>query len=338
MILLALESTCDETAAAVVTDDCQVLGAALASQDQLHARFRGVVPELAARAHVERILPVIDEALRRAALDLARIDAVAVATTPGLAGSLLVGLAAAKAMALALDRPLVAVNHLHAHIYACRVAFGPEVFPCVGLVASGGHTHLYDCNSALEFSLLGGTIDDAAGEAFDKAAALLGLGYPGGPAIEQAAQRGNPHAYPFPRTFANEPQRLQFSFSGLKTALRYVVQPPGGTPLDVQQVLRVRDDLAASFQAAVVDVLAAKCSHALERTNRRILCVGGGVAANGRLRAHLQELALSRGVRLYIAPRELCTDNAVMGALAAERLRAGQHDPLDLDIAAGLVR
>lgn len=338
MILLALETTCDETAAAVVTDDCQVLGAAIASQDLLHARFRGVVPELAARAHVERILPVIDEALRRAALDLSRIDAVAVATTPGLAGSLLVGLAAAKAMAVALDRPLVAVNHLHGHIYACRVAFGPEVFPCVGLVASGGHTHLYDCTSPLEFSLLGGTIDDAAGEAFDKAAALLGLGYPGGPAIEQAAQRGNPDAYPFPRTFANEPERLQFSFSGLKTALRYVVQPPGSTPLSAQQLMSVRDDLAASFQAAIVDVLVAKCSHALERTKRRTLCVGGGAAANGRLRAGLEELARARGVRLYVAPRELCTDNAVMGALAAERLRAGQRDSLDLDIAAGLVR
>lgn len=338
MNLLALETTCDETAAAVVTDTCQVLGAALASQDLLHARFRGVVPELAARAHVERILPVIDEALRRSGVDLACIDAVAVATTPGLAGSLLVGLAAAKALAVALDRPLVAVNHLHAHIYACRLAYGPQVFPCVGLVASGGHTHLYDCCGPLEYSLLGGTIDDAAGEAFDKAAALLGLGYPGGPAIEQAARRGNPRAYRFPRSFASDPQRLQFSFSGLKTALRYVVEPPGAAPLDAQQLARVRDDLAASFQEAVVDVLVAKCSHALQQTGRQTLCVGGGVAANGRLRAALEELAASRGIRVYIAPRELCTDNAVMGALAAERLRAGQHDPLDLDIEAGLVR
>jgi N6-L-threonylcarbamoyladenine synthase len=338
VILLALETTCDETAAAVVTDDCQVLGAALASQDLLHARFSGVVPELAARAHVERILPVIDEALRRAGLELARIDAVAVATTPGLAGSLLVGLAAAKALAVALDRPLVAVNHLHAHIYACRLAYGPEVFPCVALVASGGHTHLYDCRGPLDLTLLGGTIDDAAGEAFDKAAALLGLGYPGGPAVEQAARRGNPGAYHFPRTFANEPRRLQFSFSGLKTALRYVVQPPGGTPLAPEQLAMVRDDLAASFQEAVVDVLVAKCGHALEHTGRPTLCVGGGVAANGRLRTRLEELAGSRGIRLYVAPRELCTDNAVMGALAAERLRAGQHDALDLDIEAGLLR
>ena len=338
MILLAVETTCDETAAAVVTDDCQVLGSALASQDLLHARFRGVVPELAARAHVERIVPVIDEALRRANLKLGRIDAVAVATTPGLAGSLLVGLAAAKALAVALDRPLVAVNHLHAQIYACRMAFGPHVFPCVGLVASGGHTHLYDCTGPLHFSLLGGTIDDAAGEAFDKAAALLGLGYPGGPAIERAAQGGNPHAYPFPRTFANEPNRLQFSFSGLKTALRYVVQPPGGPPLDPQRLAQVRHDLAASFQAAVVEVLVAKCGHALDLTRRETLCVGGGVAANGRLRTALEDLARRRGIRLYIAPRELCTDNAVMGALAAERLRAGQCDALDLDIEAGLIR
>ena len=197
MKLLILESTCDETAAAIVTDTLQVLSSVVASQDDLHARFRGVVPEIAARAHVERILPVIDLALERAGVGLSQIDAVAVANTPGLAGSLLVGLVAAKTLCLALDLPLLAVNHVHAHIYACRLAAGREVFPCVGLIVSGGHSLLFDCRNPTAFRVLGGTIDDAAGEAFDKVASMLGLPYPGGPAVARVAQRGNPQAYPF---------------------------------------------------------------------------------------------------------------------------------------------
>ena len=184
--ILTIETTCDETAAAVVSEDLQVLSSVVASQDQLHERFAGVVPEIAARAHVERILPVIDEALTRAGLKLADLDAIAVANTPGLAGSLLVGVTAAKTLALAVGKPLLAINHLHAHIYACRMAAGRDVFPCVGLIVSGGHTSLYHCRAATDFAYLGGTIDDAAGEAFDKVASMLGLGYPGGPAIGRA--------------------------------------------------------------------------------------------------------------------------------------------------------
>jgi len=339
VILLTLETTCDETAAAVVTDQLEVLGSVVASQDHLHQRFGGVVPEIASRAHVERILPVIHEALAKAGVTLRELDAVAVANTPGLAGSLLVGLAAAKTLALALDIPLVAVNHLQAHVYACRIASGENVFPCVALVVSGGHTSLYRCRSPLEFELLGGTIDDAAGEAFDKVASMLGLPFPGGPSIQKAAERGDAAAYPFPRTFLNDAARLDFSFSGLKTAVRYTLVGPGHVDfdklqLDPQQVA----DVAASFQAAVVDVLAGKAFAALEQSGLNILCVGGGVAANSALRRRLEAEAVQRGVKLYIPPLHLCTDNAVMGAIAVERLKAGLVEPLDLDAVAGLQR
>lgn len=336
-LVLTIESTCDETAAAIVSDRLEVLGSAVASQDALHERFRGVVPEIASRAHVERILPVIDEALRKAHLELNDIGAVAVANTPGLAGSLLVGVSAAKALAVALEIPLVAINHVQAHIYACRLAYGEDVFPCVGLVVSGGHTNLYRCASPLDFELLGGTIDDAAGEAFDKVAAMLGLGYPGGPAIERAAKRGNSRAYTLPRTFLNEPGRLAFSFSGLKTAVRYKIAGQGNTeiaPPDEQTAA----DLAASFQIAVVDVLAGKSLDALRRTGWSTLCVGGGVAANQLLRQRLDEIASRENIQVYIAPRELCTDNAVMGAIAIERLKAGLAESLELDALPGQVR
>src|SRR3954451_10651323 len=225
--LLTIETTCDETAAAVVTDQLEVLSSVVASQDALHERFGGVVPEIASRAHVERILPVIDEALSKAGVKLSDLDAIAVANTPGLAGSLLVGLSAAKAIALACNLPLVAVNHLQAHIYACRLASGRDVFPCVGLVVSGGHSNLYRCAGPIDFTPLGGTIDDAAGEAFDKVASLLGLPYPGGPAIERVARDGNAATFSFPRAFLRERERLAFSFSGLKTAVRYQIAPPG---------------------------------------------------------------------------------------------------------------
>lgn len=336
-LILTLETTCDETAAAVVSDQLDVLGSSVASQDALHERFRGVVPEIASRAHVERILPVIDAALRQARVTLAEIGAVAVANTPGLAGSLLVGVAAAKALAVALDIPLIAVNHVQAHIYACRLAYGEEVFPCVGLVVSGGHTNLYRCPGPLDFELLGGTIDDAAGEAFDKVAAMLGLGYPGGPAIERAAERGNPRAYALPRTFLHEPARLAFSFSGLKTAVRYKIAGQHAAEL-VPPDEQTAADLAASFQEAVVDVLVGKSLDALRQTGWSTLCVGGGVAANSRLRQRLEEKAHQEGFRVYIAPRALCTDNAVMGAIAIERLKAGLVESLDLDAQPGLIR
>jgi N6-L-threonylcarbamoyladenine synthase len=342
VLLLTIETTCDETAAAVVTDRLEVLSSVVASQDALHERFGGVVPEIASRAHVERILPVIDEALRKANVTLDDLSAVAVANTPGLAGSLLVGLSAAKAICVARDLPLLAVNHLQAHIYACRLASGRDVFPCVGLVVSGGHSNLYRCEGPTDFTPLGGTIDDAAGEAFDKVASLLGLPYPGGPSIERAARDGDPERHRFPRPLLDNPDRLDFSFSGLKTAVRYLVAGPGknlplplgegrgegALPLTPQELA----DIAASFQEAVIDCLVGKAELALAKTGYRILCVGGGVAANARFRARLEESAEANNYELHVPPLSLCTDNAVMGAIAIERLKAGLFEDLSLDI------
>lgn len=337
--LLAIESSCDETAAAVVDEHLRVLSSVVASQTALHVRFGGVVPEVASRAHVERILPVIDEALRRADTRLDDLQAIGVVTQPGLVGSLLVGLTAAKTLALVLDVPLIAVNHIEAHIYACRMHAARDVFPAVGLVVSGGHTNLYDCRGPIDFDLLGTTIDDAAGEAFDKVAAILGLAYPGGPAIQQAALTGNPRAFRFPRTFLKDETRLEFSFSGLKTSVLYEVagKPPGDYDPRSLPPSRVAD-LAASFQEAVVDVLVEKCRQALRKCGRQTLCVGGGVAANARLRARLDELARQEKIDVIVPPLDLCTDNAAMSAIAWELLRAGRVADWDLDVTAGLVR
>jgi tRNA N6-adenosine threonylcarbamoyltransferase len=339
MKILTIETTCDETAAAVVTDSLEVLASVVASQDSLHERFGGVVPEIASRAHVERILPVIDETLRKAGLKLSELDAVAVANTPGLAGSLLVGLTAAKTLCVATGLPLVAVNHLQAHIYACRMASGRDVFPCVGLIVSGGHSNLYRCAGPTDFTPLGGTIDDAAGEAFDKVASLLGLPYPGGPSIQRAAEGGNPKAHRFPRPLLDDPTRLDFSFSGLKTAVRYFVAGPGKLPGERRslQVVEVAD-VAASFQEAVVDCLVGKAELALKRTGFKTLCVGGGVAANKCFRQRLEQSAAEHGHELHIPPFSLCTDNAVMGAIAVERLKAGKIDDFTLDVLPGLER
>lgn len=339
MRILTIETTCDETAAAVIGDDLEVLGSVVASQDDLHHTYGGVVPEIASRAHLERLLPVIDETLRRSRVALADLDAVAVANTPGLAGSLLVGLVAAKALCVAADLPLIAINHLQAHVYACRISAGCEVFPCVGMIVSGGHSSLYRCRNPLEFDLLGSTIDDAAGEAFDKVASMLGLPYPGGPAIQKAAERGDPAAYRFPRALLGDREVLDFSFSGLKTAVRYTVAGPGkpdfgNIHLNETEVA----DLAASFQEAVVDCLVGKAILAVEKTGLTTLCVGGGVAANSRFRTRLGEEAKRSGVTLHAAPLHLCTDNAVMGAIAVERFRAGRFESLDLDVLPGLVR
>jgi N6-L-threonylcarbamoyladenine synthase len=379
MNILTIETTCDETAAAVVTDRLEVLSSTLASQDALHERFGGVVPEIASRAHVERILPVIDETLRKANLSLDDLDAVAVANTPGLAGSLLVGLSAAKALCVARNLPLLAVNHLQAHIYACRMASGRDVFPCVGLIVSGGHSNIYRCESPTDFAPLGGTIDDAAGEAFDKVASLLGLPYPGGPSIEKAALGGDASKYHFPRPLLDDESRLDFSFSGLKTAVRYLVDgqarqgdkerendevrmtndesgvghsscvirhssfensslSPGLPVTPPRRICDLSDfaaDVAASFQEAVCDCLIGKAELALVRTGYRILCVGGGVAANKRLRTRFDESAAAHRYELFVPPLSLCTDNAVMGAIAVERLRAGKFADLSLDIRPG---
>lgn len=338
--ILTLETTCDETAAAVVTDELEVLGAVVASQSHLHDNYGGVVPEIASRAHVERILPVIEQTLTQANTTLAELDAIAVANQPGLAGSLLVGLIAAKTLAFAHNLPLIAIDHLQAHIYACRIASGRDVFPCVGLIVSGGHSNLYRCENALDFTPLGSTIDDAAGEAFDKVASMLGLGYPGGPAIQRAAEKGDPKKFRLPRPLLDNTERLDFSFSGLKTAVRYELFGPGRPEMGASAQLdpQLVADMAASFQEAVIDCLLAKADLAVSKTGYTRLCVGGGVAANSRFRERIEEQARCNGYELSIPPLRLCTDNAVMGAIAVERYRAGMFEDLSLDISAGLVR
>ncbi len=337
-LLLAIESSCDETAAAVIRRDLTVLSNVVASQNELHERFGGVVPEIASRAHVRCILPVIDEALRKAEARLGDLSAIAVVTQPGLVGSLLVGLTAAKALAVATSLPLIAVNHIEAHLYACRMQAGHDVFPAVGLVVSGGHSNLYDCHGPTDFEWLGATIDDAAGEAFDKVAQILGLSYPGGPAIEQTARNGDPHAFNFPRVFLNE-DRLQFSFSGLKTAVLYKATGIPGSRQPVPELTPQRvADLAASFQAAALDVLVGKCKQALHQRGRTRLLVGGGVAANAEFRRRLEEMCRRNRAELHIAPREMCTDNAAMGAIAWELFDRGQIAGLDVDVTPGLVR
>jgi N6-L-threonylcarbamoyladenine synthase len=334
---LGIETSCDETAAAVFTDEPAVLSSVIASQTDLHARFGGVVPEVAARAHLQRLLPTIDEALRRAGISLKDVGCIAVHHTPGLVGALLVGVSAAKMLAVALGVPLIGVNHIAAHVYACRLAAGRDIFPCVGLVVSGGHTSLFHCKRAIDFELLGATLDDAAGEAFDKVASLLGLGFPGGPAVEREAAGGDPGAFRLPRSFLHD-DRLDFSFSGLKTAVLYAFAgqgvarpaPPPPSPL--------RANLAASFQQAVVDVLVAKAGQALRQTHLHRLAVGGGVAANRCLRRALEEMTRALGAELFIPPLALCTDNAAMAALAVEKWHRRDWAPLDLDAIPTLVR
>ena len=338
MPLLTIESTCDETAAAVIGDDGTVLGHCLATQETLHEQFRGVVPEVAARAHVERILPVIDTAIRHSGVCASDLSAIAVADRPGLAGSLLVGVVAAKTLAVAWNKPLLAVNHLHAHLYACQMASDSPVYPCIGLVVSGGHTSLYYCTGPLDLEYLGGTIDDAAGEAFDKVGAMLGLGFPGGPRVSRLAASGNPAAHSYPRSMLHDPG-YDFSFSGLKTAVRYSIVGPGQQDFSQLQLSEAQKaDVCASFQAAVVDVLVSKCRRAVTERACRRLIVGGGVAANAALRDALARAAQSDKFELVIAPPELCTDNAVMGAIAIEKMRRGEFAPLDLDIQPGLQR
>jgi len=345
LILLAIETTCDETAAAVLVGPRppalgvpRILSSVVSSQVGLHKRYGGVVPEIASRAHVRQVVPMIDQALDLASVTLARLGAVAVATRPGLVGALVVGLTAAKALALALDIPLVAVDHLEGHLYACQLAYPDrDVYPCVGLVVSGGHTSLYVCQSPLESEFLGGTTDDAAGEAFDKVANLLNLGYPGGPVIEKAARGGNPAAFAFPRSYLHD-DRLAWSFSGLKTAVLYALGGQNARHAPTGLAENVVSDVAASFQEAVVDVIVAKTRQALTKTRIKKLGVGGGVAANARLRERLIEMAARLGVEVFVPPAALCTDNAAMGGIALPKLAAGQVASLDIDVSAGLVR
>ncbi|MFH5804130.1 tRNA (adenosine(37)-N6)-threonylcarbamoyltransferase complex transferase subunit TsaD [Alienimonas sp. DA493] len=337
--LLAIESSCDETAAAVIAADRSVLASVVSSQAALHERFGGVVPEIASRAHVERILPVIRQAMDEAGVASQDLSAIAVVTHPGLVGSLLVGVTAAKTLAAVWDLPLIAVDHLRAHLYACRIAYGEEAFPACGLVVSGGHTNWYDCPDAVHATLIGSTIDDAAGEAFDKVARLLGLPYPGGPSIQKAAENGDPTAVPLPRPMLNRPE-LAVSFSGLKTAVRYAaLGNPNSPEVPVPPLNEGRiADIAASFQAAAVETIVGKCRLALKQTGRPTLLVGGGVAANRALRDGLEVLCDRRGVRLCVAPMDLCVDNAAMAGLAWESFERGEFAPLDCDVTPGLVR
>lgn len=337
--LLAIESTCDETAAAVLIRDGRVLGECIATQESLHERFAGVVPEIAARAHLERILPVIDTSMRQAGIGPAQICAIAVATHPGLPGSLLVGLSAAKALALAWSKPLIGINHVQAHIYACGIGKPESIFPCVGLVVSGGHTNLYQCNSPIDWSYLGGTIDDAAGEAFDKVGVMLGLPFPGGPHLSKLAQDGDPTAIPFPRPMLDDTSRLDLSFSGLKTAVRYRIAGVGKQDWNSHHLSETeKANIAASFEQAVIDCIVGKSLLAVKRTELPRLCVGGGVAANRKLRKQLSDACSLHHIELHIADPKLCTDNAVMGALAWERYQVGDFDSLDLDAQPGLLR
>jgi N6-L-threonylcarbamoyladenine synthase len=346
-VLLAIESTCDETAAALIDESGVVLGESVATQEEFHREYDGVVPEIAARAHLERIVPVIDMAMKSSGVRVDELVAVAVATFPGLPGSLLVGLSAAKALALAWDKPLVGINHIQAHVYACGIGREP-IYPCVGFVVSGGHTSLYRCDDPITWEYLGGTIDDAAGEAFDKVAVMLGLPFPGGPELSKLAQRGDPKAIRFPRPLLDDSHRLDFSFSGLKTAVRYRILGVGksgssqGTAgvADVPELLDEQDkaDVAASFEQAVIDCLVGKAILAVKATGLNRLCIGGGVAANQKFRSQITAACASRKIELVIAKPQWCTDNAVMGALAWEKIRRGQFDTLELDAQPGLVR
>ena len=318
MLILGLESSCDETAAAIVTGDRQVLSHALAGQEEAHRPFGGVVPEIAARAHVETIGPLVERALREADVRLADIDAVAATAGPGLIGGVMVGLVTGKALAHAAGKPLVAVNHLEGHALSPRLADPSLDFPYLLLLVSGGHCQLLLVEGVGAYRRLATTIDDAAGEAFDKTAKLLGLGFPGGPAVERAARDGDPQAVPLPRplTGTKEPH---FSFAGLKAAVARAVGTASAS------------DLAASFQQAVVDCLVDRTKRALGRApGATALVVAGGVAANGAVRAALEQLAHAHDLRFVAPPLWLCTDNAAMIAWAgAERFAAGLTDPLD---------
>ena len=305
-LILGIETSCDETAAAVVTQDGRILSSIVSSQAELHARFGGVVPEVASRRHLELVVPVLRKALAEADRKLEDLDAVAVTQGPGLVGALLVGLSAAKAVAWANRRPLIPVNHLHGHVASLYLQPEPVEPPFLCLLASGGHTLLIDVPEPGAFRVLGTTLDDAAGEAFDKGARLLGLGYPGGSAIDRLAGEGNPDAYDFP--VARVPG-LDFSFSGVKTALLYAVRELSDAELE-----RGRADLAASYQRAIVRALIARAHEAAKQTGAPKIAVVGGVAANSELRAALPEAAF--------APLPLCTDNAAMIASAARYAEA----------------
>jgi len=318
-LVLGIETSCDETAAALVLGGADVVSSVVSSQVDLHASFGGVVPEVASRAHLELLGPVIARAVVEAGVDERRIDAVAATIGPGLIGALLVGVSTAKALALAWDVPFIGVNHLEAHLYAAFLDDPTMEFPVVVLLVSGGHTLLVEMRDHGDYTVLGGTIDDAAGEAFDKVARFLGLDYPGGPAIDRLARRGDPTAIDFPRAMRND--TLDFSFSGLKTSvMNHVRKHPDADTADV----------VASFQAAVVDVLVEKARRAAAQVGATGLVLGGGVAANSVLREQLLDACVVDGIRGFLPTREMCTDNAAMIAAAGwHRWRIDGPTPLD---------
>ncbi len=333
--ILAIETSCDETAAAVVADGRIVKSSVIASQTKLHEKYGGVVPEIASRAHIEKIYPVIKEAMAQADVIRDDIDAIAVANQPGLTIALVVGVTAAKTLSLAWEKPLIAINHLHAHLQSAMLSEDNPQLPAVALIVSGGHTCLYDYHSPLEPLLLGSTIDDASGEAFDKVATILKLPYPGGPNIEKAAEKGNPDAIKFPRSMLGR-DSLDFSFSGIKTAVLYYCRGQdmkGENKVDSMTPRQIAD-IAASFQAAVIDVLVKKTKRAAKKIGAKTVLLGGGVAANNPLRFALQKMCDSDvpPKKLLVAPKQYCTDNAVMVAfLAYYKFKAGLFADLTLE-------
>ena len=331
--ILGIETSCDETAAAVVTDGRQVRSSVVASQTALHQKYGGVVPEIASRAHIENLLPVLTEAMNQAGVGRDDIDAVAIANQPGLAIALIVGVTAAKTLSMMWGKPLVAINHLHAHLQSAMLNEERIELPAVALVVSGGHTSLYDCESALDLTLLGSTIDDAAGEAFDKVATILKLPYPGGPSIEKAARNGDPKAIRFPRSMLGR-DSLDFSFSGLKTAVLYHCRGQdmkGADCVDRMSEQQIAD-IAASFQAAVIDVLVRKTKRAADRIGARTVLLGGGVAANSSLR---RALAARGDLDVRFPPLRLCGDNGAMVAgLGSRYLERGESSGFDLNVSA----
>ncbi len=333
--ILGIETSCDETAAAVVADGRIVKSSVVASQTSLHEKYGGVVPEIASRAHIEKIYPVIAEAMAQAEVAKDDINAIAVANQPGLTIALVVGVTAAKTLSFAWQKPLIAINHLHAHLQSAMLSEDNPQLPAVALIVSGGHTCLYDYHSPLEPVILGHTIDDAAGEAFDKVATILKLPYPGGPSIEMAAENGNPKAIKFPRSMLGR-DSLDFSFSGIKTAVLYYCRGQdmkGENKVDSMSARQIAD-IAASFQAAVIDVLVKKTQRAAEKIGARTILLGGGVAANNQLRTSLQQMCDSNvpPKKLLVAPKQYCTDNAVMVAsLAYYKFKAGIFADLTLE-------
>ncbi len=323
MLILGIESSCDETAAAIVKDGREVLSDVIYSQADIHSKYGGVVPEIASRRHIEKVLYVIDKALSDANLTKDDIDAIAVTSGPGLVGALLVGVSAAKALSLAWGKPLIPVNHIKGHISANYVAFHELEPPFICLVASGGHSHIVYVKDYTDMTVLGATRDDAAGEAFDKVARVIGLGYPGGPKVDMAAKEGNPEAFDFPRAKSGD----DFSFSGLKTAVINTVHKmeQKGEEIPV-------NDIAASFQKAVVEVLVDKTVSQAEKTGVSKICLAGGVASNSLLRCEFEKAAKAKGLKLFYPPLRFCTDNAVMiGSAGYFAYKNGEVASLDLN-------